>query len=320
MTQREQLIEDAAKAAFTVEHPGVEWWGVADVVKRRWIAQQTAALAVFEGAGGFLPVASDVQETAHTDNERGALHAELAAWQRHTGDTALANLLGRAASALTAMTAEKEKWRIRCAEETIAWADEVAANHRTVQGEPSEHFHIWSELPCKAGGCRMEPQGEPSNVSEPGVTDISPAQMSVQGEPTPGKRLDPDFRADLVGYAKARIQDVWADVPEGVDAETLAQNVVAAQEFLWIARGFPVASAQGEPSLRDHVRNLTGASDAELDALGGFTGEPSDAQVLAALNSYEAWTAEDSLDMWGTDQVDRMRAALRAAVAVQGGE
>lgn len=44
-------------------------------------------------------------------------------------------------------------------------------------------------------------------------------------------------------------------------------------------------------------------------------GEPSDAQLLAALNSYEAWSAEESLDMWGSDQVERMRAALRAAAA-----
>lgn len=72
---------------------------------------------------------------------------------------------------------------------------------------------------------------------------------TVQGEPTPGKRLDPDFRADLIDAAHQRIRDVHVDVPEGVDDETLAQNVVAAQEFLWIARGFPVAKdpVQGEP-------------------------------------------------------------------------
>ena len=60
------------------------------------------------------------------------------------------------------------------------------------------------------------------------------------------------------------------------------------------------------------------------DAVAGFRrpvqGEPTDAQVLAALNNYEAWSAEETLDMWGTDQVARMRAALRAAgvTAVQG--
>ncbi|MEW2011513.1 hypothetical protein AB0300_18820 [Microbacterium sp. NPDC078814] len=42
---------------------------------------------------------------------------------------------------LAAMTAEKEKWRIRCAEETIAWADEATENRRLrreSQGEPSD--------------------------------------------------------------------------------------------------------------------------------------------------------------------------------------
>lgn len=70
-----------------------------------------------------------------------ALLDELSAWQKHTGDTALANLLRRAAVQFAAMTAEKEKWRIRCAEETIAWADEATENRQLLtaepQGEPS---------------------------------------------------------------------------------------------------------------------------------------------------------------------------------------
>jgi len=85
---------------------------------------------------GGLPRRLVVQEDP--SDEREALQAELAAWQRHTGDTALSNLLRRAASALAAITAEKERWRIRCAEKTIAGADEVAAHHRTVQGEPCD--------------------------------------------------------------------------------------------------------------------------------------------------------------------------------------
>lgn len=34
--------------------------------------------------------------------------------------------------------------------------------YRAAKGE---HFHIWSELPCKAGECRMEPQGEQGDAS-----------------------------------------------------------------------------------------------------------------------------------------------------------
>lgn len=48
MNDNEKLIEEAAKAAFSVAHPTVEWWGVAEVVQKRWIAQQRAAFAVFE--------------------------------------------------------------------------------------------------------------------------------------------------------------------------------------------------------------------------------------------------------------------------------
>lgn len=46
----------------------------------------------------------------------------------------------------------------------------------------------------------------------------------------------------------------------------------------------PENSVQGEPGLRAYVRDLTGATDAELDELGGFQGEPSD--------DYEAGYAE----------------------------
>ena len=66
-------------------------------------------------------------------------------------------------------------------------------------------------------------------------------EETLGGEtPSPGKRLDPEFRAELVDFAAGTIQDVWNDVPAGVDAITLAQNVVGAQEFAWIAREFPV--------------------------------------------------------------------------------
>lgn len=48
------------------------------------------------------------------------------------------------------------------------------------------------------------------------------------------KRIPVETRAELIHMAEGRIKDVWADVPEGVDAATLASNVVAAQEFVWM--------------------------------------------------------------------------------------
>jgi hypothetical protein len=53
------------------------------------------------------------------------------------------------------------------------------------------------------------------------------------------RRLDPEFRADLIEFARSRIQMVWDDAGE-VDATTLASNVVAAQEWLWLSLHFPV--------------------------------------------------------------------------------
>lgn len=70
-------------------------------------------------------------------------------------------------------------------------------------------------------------------------------QAESDYSPTPGKRLTPEFRADIVEAARERIQTVWNDVPEGVDALTLAQNIVAAQEFFWLSLHFPVLPSSG---------------------------------------------------------------------------
>lgn len=45
-------------------------------------------------------------------------------------------------------------------------------------------------------------------------------------------------------------------------------------------------------------------------------GEPSDAQVLAALNAYDPRTPTGDLNDYGPEHVEDMRAALRAASAV----
>lgn len=59
--------------------------------------------------------------------------------------------------------------------------------------------------------------------------------MSDEHTPTDESKL----RADLIECARDRIEAVWADVPDGVDAEVLASNVVAAQEFYWGSRQPP---------------------------------------------------------------------------------
>ena len=53
------------------------------------------------------------------------------------------------------------------------------------------------------------------------------------------ERISREFAAQMVEIATARIQAVWDDVGE-TDATTLAQNVVAAQEWLWMSMQLPV--------------------------------------------------------------------------------
>lgn len=68
---RKQLIEAAAKAILN------ELGGLPNELETMHFDAAEAALAVFEGAGSFLPIASDVQETAHTDDERDGLEKAI---------------------------------------------------------------------------------------------------------------------------------------------------------------------------------------------------------------------------------------------------
>lgn len=66
--------------------------------------------------------------------------------------------------------------------------------------------------------------------------------------PEPGARLDFSFREELIEYSKNRIAESWGESVNGMDAEMVARQIVGAQEWMWIARGFPVESTgiQGE--------------------------------------------------------------------------
>lgn len=116
-----------------------------------------------------------------------------------------------------------------------------SATHIPYPGEPFDpnHAHDWADNACQSQDCMARPDG----TTQP-VVCVAPSREA----PQPGKRLDPEFRADLVHFAKASIEDVWKDVPGGVDAETLAQNIVGAQEFMWISRGFPVSASRARPA------------------------------------------------------------------------
>lgn len=160
--------------------------------------------AVFEGPGSFLPVASDVQETAHTDDEREAsLDSErlrqIAEWLRmeigHEDTAKRVDLIadrhdrlaagfhrsvqGEPSDALEVMTAEKEKWRIRCAEETIAWTE------ATKRADRAEAFWHASEDECWAVRARLDAllrvQGDAKLSGNSVQGELSDAQLLAQG-------------------------------------------------------------------------------------------------------------------------------------------
>jgi hypothetical protein len=76
----------------------------------------------------------------------------------------------------------------------------------------------------------------------PGPIHSAIKELNQAGHPVESVghvRLNPEIRADLIEFARSRIQMVWDDAGE-VDATTLASNVVAAQEWLWLSLHFPV--------------------------------------------------------------------------------
>lgn len=73
-------------------------------------------------------------------------------------------------------------------------------------------------------------------------------------------RFTPELRADLVAFARVRIQAVWDDVGE-TDAATLAQNVVLAQEFAWLSMHFPT---KGPRPITDEMVDAAAGADFEF--------------------------------------------------------
>lgn len=92
----------------------------------------------------------------------------------------------------------------------------------------------------------------------------------------------------------------------------LAEALRAALRAASGVQGAGNSAQNSGTSLRDHVRALTGLTDEVLDELGGFQGEPTDAQVLAALKAF--YGEKKAVHMW--DRREDMRAALRAAAEI----
>lgn len=126
------------------------------------------------------------------------------------------------------------------------------------------------------------------------------------GEDTDGARNADELFRPMVGCDPAEwVPRLVAECRAEMDAE--------------IAAGFRRTAVQepsAAPTVRDHVRDLTGATDAELDELGGLQGEPSDAQAWAAAHAFAEAIKADTGRVVMVN-VDHARAALRAAGGVE---
>lgn len=109
-------------------------------------------------------------------------------------------------------------------------------------------------------------------------------------------------------------------VGEGYYSQTIGINAALEAADAVLAAGFrrPIHE-ETTPSVRGHVRALTGATDAELDELGGFTGEPTEAEAWAAAQAF-ARAIKEQTGAPSMVNVEHARAALRAAAETRGEE
>jgi hypothetical protein len=126
------------------------------------------AHSLIEGAGSFLPVASDVQETAHTDDEREALRnlieEERLGWNRRGSGYSI-----ELADAILAAGFHR----------TVQGATEApnSKSFGTVQGEPDLMDRLKDSLQPVP-----KPQGEPSDAQEADLEDLTRAYDALKSE------------------------------------------------------------------------------------------------------------------------------------------
>lgn len=128
---------------------------------------------------------------------------------------------------LAAMTAEKEKWRVRCAEETIAWADEATDNrrlHAEPQGEPSDaRVDAGAEAILQWHHPRQKLADYPPDIQE-GLREQARAALRATG--TVAEEPDVEYRisdGEFIHYTSSKSRadravskglDVWWRTPK----------------------------------------------------------------------------------------------------------
>ena len=71
------------------------------------------------------------------------------------------------------------------------------------------------------------------------------------------RRLPPELRADLIEFARERIESCWADAGV-VPAQVLAENIVLAQEFAWMAHFTPIAPPESRVPCERYIDHISG--------------------------------------------------------------
>jgi len=126
------------------------------------------------------------------------------------------------------------------------------------------------------------------------------------------KRLPPELRAALTEFARERIKDVSHDAGY-VSPQTLAENIVNAQEFAWMAHFTKIeAGMPKEGSTLSAIKEIF--DGAYLQATQDGAGDP---ELSAALSVYHAgWRAAFSARMLTVGpRLPRFDGIVRAAWA-----
>lgn len=290
MTSREDLIKEAAEAMYRLTN-SLSMSGARDLAR--------AALAVFEQAH-----TSNDHHVDHHDDDREALRREFE-YRIRTG-WALAHAYEKGT-----ITARRKKELIRDEIDGAMASLTVAGFFRRIAQIDDGHDGWCGCEKCEPGDERealADAFDEMHQITEGGCDtrgeDVADMVLglgfcrTVQGEPSLPPRFsqvtETMIRNFKTGWHQADMEgDAGNRVKRGLEAVLDAQR------------------EQGEPTAFEKRH-------ADHEHVGPYCmpqGEPTDAAVLAALNEYEAWSAEETLDMWGSDQAERMRRALRAAAA-----
>jgi hypothetical protein len=114
----------------------------------------------------------------------------------------------------------------------------------TVPGDEVDHSRRSPWVPCRETR-RLSGRTE---YDSPGHLSLNRAIYDRE-EGAVTDRLPPELRADLIEFARDRIEQCWEDAGV-VPAQVLAENIVLAQEFAWMSHFTRI-----DPDMADRLAN-----------------------------------------------------------------